>query len=517
MAEKFSFFDPILNDVGQRDREYNAQEFTDYFASLVTTGVMKASAVEPLKVSADVGTAMGVLVGGGVAFVEGRYYQNTGNAMLGLDTEQVGFDRIDRIVVRLDLNTDSRFVRAFVVKGIPSASPVPPALTRTSMIYEISLAQVRVVGGQTFIVAGNITDERGTPDICPWAGSNILPNFDDSSLADLVSTVQTHVINMNNPHNTDSKQINVVPKIDLSTSAASLKPGITISGADPNAPAGLGSSGVVATIRDTDSGFGAMQIVSPNAVSDDRILMRKWNPSTGTWSMLKELGGGGIDDRLETINYYVAPGGNDANDGLSPGTAFASFHKAITMIKKINFGRRIINCSAGIVMTGVGGIDYRNYELSGYIGGALELNMGGNVYSPLFRNCTANILVQNFIRFDAVAGSSCGFTNCFGQAEVVGMNVNRTGMSSPYAAIEFQNVGWGRVASSSFVNIGSEGIIRTNLQSYVYTWGISGNMKETSNIPFHAAQGSILEIIGNTVTGYAVRDQTSEGGQIFGL
>ncbi|MEK4091730.1 tail fiber protein [Viridibacillus sp. FSL H8-0110] len=181
MAEKFSFFDPVEDESGVFDREYNAQEFTDYFASLVTTGVMKGAGNQ-LNVSAD-GSSMITKLNTGVAFVEGRYYANDSLLNHTHDTETVGKSRIDRFVIRLDLSTEARHVKSFVKKGVASVSPVEPTLTQTANIYEISVAQVRIVGGQTFISTFNVTDERGKDTICPWAGSKILPSFNDNLLA----------------------------------------------------------------------------------------------------------------------------------------------------------------------------------------------------------------------------------------------------------------------------------------------------------------------------------------------
>ncbi|MEK5530643.1 pyocin knob domain-containing protein [Viridibacillus sp. FSL R5-0468] len=189
MAEKFSFFDPVQTPDGLFDREYNAQEFTDYFASLVTTGVMKGAGNQ-LSVSAD-GSSMITKLNTGVAFIEGRYYANDSLLNHTHDTETVGKSRVDRIVIRMDLSTEARHVISFVKKGVASASPVAPTITQTANVYEISVAQVKVVGGQTFISANNVTDERGTVVICPWTGSRILPNFDDDALQELVDNQLT--------------------------------------------------------------------------------------------------------------------------------------------------------------------------------------------------------------------------------------------------------------------------------------------------------------------------------------
>lgn len=190
MAEKFSFFDPVQDENGLFDREYNAQEFTDYFSTLVTTGVMKGAGNQ-LSVSAD-GASMQTKLNTGVAFVEGRYYAIDSVMTHVHDTEVVGKDRIDRIVIRLDLSTESRYVKSFVKKGVASTSPVAPSLTQTPSLYEISVAQVKVIGGQTFISASNVIDERGTNIICPWAGSKILPSFDDNALAQHINNNLLH-------------------------------------------------------------------------------------------------------------------------------------------------------------------------------------------------------------------------------------------------------------------------------------------------------------------------------------
>ncbi|MEK4228972.1 hypothetical protein [Solibacillus sp. FSL H8-0538] len=183
MAEHYSFFDAVLLDDGVTyDREYNAQQFTKYFGALVTTGVMKGTG-NMLAVSAN-GSNMVTKINTGIAFVEAKYYENDSFKELTHDTETLGNSRIDRVVIRLDLSTEARYVKAFIKKGVPTTSPVAPTLTQTPNLYEISLAQVKVIGGQTFISTNAVTDERGTDIICPYAGSNILPNFDDNALSE---------------------------------------------------------------------------------------------------------------------------------------------------------------------------------------------------------------------------------------------------------------------------------------------------------------------------------------------
>lgn len=210
MTEHFSFFDPVLEN-GLPDRDYNAQQFTDYFESLVTTGLMKGSGNQLIVGTS--GSNMVTTIDTGVAFLVGRRYENDSLLSHTHDTETLGKNRIDRIVIRMDLNTDARHVKSFVKKGVASASPVAPALTQTPNVYEISLAQVKVIGGQTFINKVDVVDERGKDIICPWAGSNIFPNFDDTSIGKPNGIAQ-----LDASGKVPASQLDVRPPSDASTS-----------------------------------------------------------------------------------------------------------------------------------------------------------------------------------------------------------------------------------------------------------------------------------------------------------
>lgn len=202
MAEKYRFFD-AAEENGIYDREYNAQEFTDYFKTIITTGVMKG-ALNELKVSTP-GTNMTTMIDTGIAFIEGRYYENDSTLTLVHETESTGADRIDRIVLRMDTKPESRHLKAFIKKGVPNTSPVAPELTKTANVYEISLAQVYIVGGGTFISSAHVTDERGKVDICPWASSNILPSYDSNDFEKLKADTEGLVKKVN----TDSTALTI--------------------------------------------------------------------------------------------------------------------------------------------------------------------------------------------------------------------------------------------------------------------------------------------------------------------
>lgn len=278
MTEHYSFFDAVQDSNGNYDREYNAQQFTDYFKSLVTTGVMKG-AYNQLEVTAN-GSNMVSAVKSGVAFVEGRYYYNDALVELTHDTEVIGLSRIDRIVVRMDTRTEARHVKIFIKKGVPNSNPVAPTLTQTPTVYEISLAQVRVVGGQTFVAANAVTDERGLAIISPWAGSKILPSFSDNALANHIEDAIIHNnFATNTAYDSSSNTISII-KEDLQ-----LVDGLTITFRVPDTVA-FGYSKL--TLNDGLSKYmGDMygKLMVANKLKKDSIVTVVYNEKLNTWQL----------------------------------------------------------------------------------------------------------------------------------------------------------------------------------------------------------------------------------------
>ena len=154
MAEK-SF--PLNNT------DYGAEDAQLYFATR-TRGV---SAGEHLPVTP--GSGMSITLGKGIAWLKngefgGLVYANTAPLALTISTADPTYPRIDRVVIRYDVQNNT--VAAYVKAGTPASSPVPPALTRDTLADEISVAQVYVGVAATSISAGNITDERLNVDVC---------------------------------------------------------------------------------------------------------------------------------------------------------------------------------------------------------------------------------------------------------------------------------------------------------------------------------------------------------------
>ncbi|MCC2250489.1 hypothetical protein JUJ52_11005 [Virgibacillus sp. AGTR] len=167
MAELSRFFDSTPDD----DREYTADEFAEYFRRLLSNGIFNGGT--NLKVEAD-GNNIETYINQGFGWIEGYLYKIQDEPFyLQHDLPHNELDRIDRIVLRLNTSLEVRSINAVVLKGTPSTSPQAPALTRENNIYELSLAQVKIEAGKSYIEGYQVTDERLNNDVCGLVNSLI--------------------------------------------------------------------------------------------------------------------------------------------------------------------------------------------------------------------------------------------------------------------------------------------------------------------------------------------------------
>ncbi|PIC65330.1 hypothetical protein CSV79_01530 [Sporosarcina sp. P13] len=164
MAEEYSFF----NDVNG-DREYDMEAFATYFKQFLSNGLYHTDNMPALKISHVNG--LQTKIDPGCAYIEGFMYRNTEDILFTHDQADATNARVDRIVLRLDRNVNARYIKAFIKKGTPATNPKPPTLQRDSVIYEISLAQVKINAGATTIAT--IKDERLDPAVAGLVSSLI--------------------------------------------------------------------------------------------------------------------------------------------------------------------------------------------------------------------------------------------------------------------------------------------------------------------------------------------------------
>lgn len=233
MTEEYYFFNSTATD----RRRHQAKDIAEYWRSFLSTGLINWDGEPLLEVTAD-GTNRNVSLSIGRAVMKGHLYRNKAIKDLPIDGPDPTLDRIDRLVLRYDDTIENRHIKSFIIKGEPSDNPVPPELERTylegePLIYEISLAQIRVVAGKSFIEQSDLLDERFNESVCGLASSLIsVPTdvfnaqftaymqqianewqtwfddvYDDSFITnEQFSTEQTRV---NTMHNTEKSRVNV--------------------------------------------------------------------------------------------------------------------------------------------------------------------------------------------------------------------------------------------------------------------------------------------------------------------
>ena len=138
--------------------DFDAADVAAYLAGL-TSGVF--SSAEDFPVTAAGGLT--VTVGAGRGWVHPSRF--TGYSItkreadtLTLPLADPSLPRIDRIVMRYDAG--ARAASLQVLQGTASSTPTAPAISRTELIYDLCLAEIRRPAGSTSVTAADITDTR---------------------------------------------------------------------------------------------------------------------------------------------------------------------------------------------------------------------------------------------------------------------------------------------------------------------------------------------------------------------
>lgn len=144
---------------------YDADDASGYLSTRLS-GVY--SAEEDFSVTAQGG--LSVQVSAGQAWVRPARFKGRSIIMeqpttVALTEADPVRSRIDRIVLRYD--AAAKKTRLQVLDGTPdSASPAAPAITRTELIYDLCLAEIKRPAGSTSVTAADIYDTRADETVC---------------------------------------------------------------------------------------------------------------------------------------------------------------------------------------------------------------------------------------------------------------------------------------------------------------------------------------------------------------
>ena len=161
--QKSGFFNALLTN-GEYDRKYNADDYCDNLAVVISNGVLRG-VDDDLKVTA---TGMVATVGVGRAWINGHYYVNDTAYSFSAVSAPIGGARYDRVFLRLNKELTVRSVSLVYQQGTAGNNPVKPAPTRTGNIYDLVLADIYVGTNATSVT---VTDTRGDAELCGWVYS----------------------------------------------------------------------------------------------------------------------------------------------------------------------------------------------------------------------------------------------------------------------------------------------------------------------------------------------------------
>lgn len=184
-------------------KTYSATDFVESNKNTMKDGILPNT--DFFKVLPAGNMTIGVTSGRG--WVQGHAFSSDGTLSFTLDNADGVLDRVDTVVIRLDLTTDSEKIECKVIKGALGGGAATPV--RDGTYYDLVIAQIAVAHGTTAITSVMITDKRGDGNLCGWSGaiSGDQFNFDvkadktycDDTLAALTAgTIKTNADRLQN-------------------------------------------------------------------------------------------------------------------------------------------------------------------------------------------------------------------------------------------------------------------------------------------------------------------------------
>lgn len=172
-------------DSVNHDRTMSSASFRKMFKSFFTNGIF---GTDDFWVMAD--NSMNVTVAAGNACINGAFYPLNEQKELAIDNANGTYDRYDAIAIEFNL-TDRQFYVKVVKGGSDSRYPVP---SRTSSVYQLIVALVKVGKGVTSLVQEDINDVRSDKWYCGYVTSTGSQERFEEELQKL----KTQIDNMNN-------------------------------------------------------------------------------------------------------------------------------------------------------------------------------------------------------------------------------------------------------------------------------------------------------------------------------
>lgn len=143
---------------------YTAEDAESYLCTR-TSGVFSSENHFAVSVTGD----REVTISSGLAWINngdytGKSVLNTGDVALTVPVSDGTLDRIDRVVLRFDKAANRSDL--MLLTGTPASTPSAPAISRTELLYDLALYDIRVPAASVYVESGNISSNMLNEALC---------------------------------------------------------------------------------------------------------------------------------------------------------------------------------------------------------------------------------------------------------------------------------------------------------------------------------------------------------------
>lgn len=169
---KALFFNALPNEesVTGYDRNYNADDLSDFLSIVCDTGVVKTNndtSGNPQGLKVVIADGRVVNVNAGKAVIKGKAFINEALESFTVEPNGTTSARYDYIVVKYDNNVNARTITLELRTGtssVPTASVLAQNNARYN-VHELMLAYIKVEPSASTVT---VYDTRGNAELCPW-------------------------------------------------------------------------------------------------------------------------------------------------------------------------------------------------------------------------------------------------------------------------------------------------------------------------------------------------------------
>lgn len=149
------------------DRNYNADDLSDFLSIVCDTGVVKTNndaSGDPQGLKVVVANGLTVNVNAGKAVIKGKAFINDALEAFTVTANGTNATRYDYVVIKYDNNVSARTITLELREGT-STIPTASVLANTAKVKELMLAYIAIEPSASSVT---VTDTRGDADLCPW-------------------------------------------------------------------------------------------------------------------------------------------------------------------------------------------------------------------------------------------------------------------------------------------------------------------------------------------------------------